>query len=249
MTPSQLRLRKLHDHIAARLAREIVSGRLPAGAPLPSEGDLVANYGISKTVVRETVQALAFAGLVRIQHGKRTVVLPETERDILSPLVQEGFRAEGLAAELVAELYEVRLLLEPQAARWTAARATCTQLGEIHSLLEAMGAAIGDVSTFLDYDRAFHFAIGTAASNRVLRAILRDIHELLSTSWSLSELGTDELETIFRQHTRIAEAIAARDEAAAEQAMIDHLTWAVRTDRLTKRWRRIRGARAVSSRT
>jgi DNA-binding FadR family transcriptional regulator len=73
----------------------------------------VSTYGVSKTVVRETVQALAALGLVRVQHGKRSVVLPESDWNILSPQVQEAFRAARLAYPLVQELYDVRVILEP----------------------------------------------------------------------------------------------------------------------------------------
>lgn len=86
MSISQLRQNRLHEQLAAHLCREIVSGRLSTGASIPSEPELVRQYGVSKTVVRETIQALAAAGLVRVQHGKRTTVLPESDWDILSHL-------------------------------------------------------------------------------------------------------------------------------------------------------------------
>lgn len=229
---TRLRSSKLHEQLGARIAREIVSLRLATGAPIPSEPELVAEFAVSKTVVRETVQALAAVGLVRVQHGKRTVVLPETEWNILSPLVQEAYREEDRAGGVVEELYEVRLLLEPPAARWTAERADADQLREISSIVGAMEASVEDHAIFLEHDRVFHFAIGTAASNRVLRAILRDIHELLNTSWSLTELSSSEVETAFGQHARIAAAIAAHDGPGAEAAMRDHLAWAAGTDRV-----------------
>jgi DNA-binding FadR family transcriptional regulator len=229
----RLRPSKLHEQLGARLAGDVVSGRFEPGSPIPSEPELVATFGVSKTVVRETVQALASCGLVRVQHGKRTVILPETEWNILSPLVQAGFRAEGLAGRLVEELYEVRLLLEPQAARWTAERADAEQVGKIREVVRAMEESLAQPHVFLEHDRVFHFAIGTTASNRVLRAILRDIHELLNTSWSLTDLSRVEVETVFAQHSAIADAIAAHDGDGAELAMRDHLVWAARTDRLT----------------
>jgi DNA-binding FadR family transcriptional regulator len=240
---THLRSSKLHEQLSARLAREIVSLRLPANAAIPSEPELVVEFNVSKTVVRETVQALAAAGLVRVQHGKRTLVLPETEWDILSSFVQEAYREEDLAGGLVAELYEVRLLLEPPAARWTAERAEAGQLREISSIVAAMEASVQNREVFLEHDRVFHFAIGTAASNRVLRAILRDIHELLNTSWSLTDPTSNEVETAFAQHARIAEALAAHDGPGAQEAMHDHLAWAAGTDRLVPVNRLVRAPR------
>jgi DNA-binding FadR family transcriptional regulator len=230
------RQRKLHEQLAEQLARDIVSGRLPPGSAVRPEPDLVEEYGVSKTVVRETLQLLSSAGLLQIQHGKRTVVTPEAEWQILNPLVQDAYRAEDLAGVMIEELYEVRLVLEPQAARWAAERGTSEHRAEIQGLIESMRSSVedGDESEFLEYDRRFHAAIiGSGASNRVLQAILRNIHSLLSTSWSLSALSAGQQRTALAHHEAIAQAIAAHDGDAAETAMREHLVWAAQADRDT----------------
>jgi len=228
-----IRANRLHAQLAAHLARDIVAGRLRSGVPIPSEPELVAAFGVSKTVARETVQALASAGLVRVQHGKRTVVLPDEEWQLLSHLVQQAYREEGQDGGLIDELYEVRLLLEPPAARWAAERATRELAAEIVAIVDEMEAALpAENRRFLDLDREFHLAIvGPAAANRVLRAIVRDIHELLVTSWARSHLTEEEIDEAFRQHRCVADAIASGDGAAAEEAMRVHVAWAARTDR------------------
>jgi GntR family transcriptional regulator, galactonate operon transcriptional repressor len=248
---NQLRPTKLHEQLAARLCQEIVSGRLEAGMAIPSEPELVAEHGVSKTVVRETVQALASVGVVRVQHGKRTTVLPESEWNILSRLVQEAYRSEGAAGGLVQELYEVRLVLEPEAARWTAERSLPGELEQISRLVVAMGESLQApderVRRFLELDRDFHLAIGSAATNRVLRAIVRDIHELLTTSWLLTVMSENQVETAYHQHVEIAQAILARDPEAAKGSMRAHLEWAARIDRVSSPNGR-RRARARASR-
>jgi DNA-binding FadR family transcriptional regulator len=228
----KVRSSKLHEQIAPHIARDIISKRLPAGSTIPSEPQLVSAYGVSKTVARETVQVLEAARLVRIQHGKRTVVLDEEEWDILSSLIQEAYRAEELAGPLVSELYAVRLQLEPQAARWAAMRATPQQVERIWEILEAMRRSLGITHPFLEHDREFHVAVVRAGCNRVLRAVLRDIHELLTTSWVLSELSMEDVQTVFHQHERIALAIRCAEPDEAERAMREHLEWAVAKDRL-----------------
>ncbi|PWU24364.1 MAG: hypothetical protein C5B48_06775 [Candidatus Rokuibacteriota bacterium] len=236
---SQFRASKLHEQVVAHICREIVSGSLPPGSLIPSEPELVATYGVSKTVVRETVQALAALGLVRVQHGKRSIVLPQSQWNILSPPVQEAYRAENLARPLVQELYDVRLVLEPQAARWTAERRSFDHCKELKRLIAVMEDSLrpshGGAGAFLEYDRDFHLAIATAAANRVLRAIVRDIHELLTTSWLLSDLTAEELDVVFEQHSAIADAIIDRDGARAETLMREHLEWAAATDRSSGR--------------
>ena len=59
-------------------------------------------------------------GIVNVQHGKRTEVCPPEDWDILSSIVQEALRREGKAEPLLHDLYEFRLLIEPQAAAWMA---------------------------------------------------------------------------------------------------------------------------------
>ena len=87
--------RRLSHQLTTVLAAEIVSGRLAAGEQFPSTEAIVNRFSVSRTVARETVQGLAMLGLVRIQHGKRTEVLPEDEWDILSSIVQEALRRRG----------------------------------------------------------------------------------------------------------------------------------------------------------
>lgn len=233
---SQFRASKLHEQLVAIICREIVSGVRPPGALIPSEPELVATYSVSKTVVRETVQALAALGLVRVQHGKRSVVLPESEWNILSPPLQQAYRDEKLARPLVQELYDVRLVLEPQAARWTAERRSFEHCKELQHVITIMGESLRDgMAVFLDYDRAFHLTIATASANRVLRAIVRDVHELLTTSWLLTDLTDDDLNVLFRQHSGIAEAIIDRDGQRAESLMREHLEWAAAKDRAASR--------------
>src|SRR5262249_17685240 len=158
-----------------------------------------------------------------VQHGKRTVVLPDEDWQLLSQLVQEAYREEGQDGGLIAELYEVRLLLEPPAARWAAERATRKLVDGIVAIVDEMEAAMPELGRFLDLDREFHLAIvGPASTNRVLRALVRDIHELLVTSWARSELAAEEVVEVFRQHRRVADAIARGDGAAAEKAMRAH---------------------------
>jgi DNA-binding FadR family transcriptional regulator len=207
---------------------------MPVGSPFPSEPELIATYGVSKSVVRETVQALDRLGLVRLQHGKRSVVRPQSEWNILSPLVQVSYREEGLARELLEELYAVRFILEPNAARWAAEHADPAQSQELQAIVGSMKLAMQSPADrnaeFLAHDRQFHLLVAELAGNVVLWAIIRDIRELLTTTWSVTELSPRALESVLTQHAAIAEAIERGDADRAEVAMREHLDWAAATD-------------------
>ncbi len=230
----RLRQSKLHEQLSASFCREIVSGRLAVGSLLPSEPELIATYGVSKTVVRETVQVLDRLGLVRLQHGKRSVVRPEAEWNILSPLVQVSYREEGLARGLLEELYAVRFILEPSAARWAAEHADPAQNQELKAVVNSMELALQSPhdrkAEFLAHDRQFHLQVAELAGNAVLSAIIRDIRGLLTATWSATEPSRQALETVLQQHSAIAEAIIAREADRAELAMREHLDWAASID-------------------
>ncbi|HMJ94566.1 MAG TPA: FadR/GntR family transcriptional regulator [Thermoleophilaceae bacterium] len=220
---------RLREQLAASLAGEIVSGQLPPGSPVPSEPELIEQYGVSKTVARETVQLLASVGLVKVQHGKRTTVLEGDEWDILSPLVQMAFLASGAVEALVRELHQVRQLLEPHAAAQAAVRATPEDHSRLASIAECAEASVeADANRrFLEADRAFHLAIVRSGShNRVLSAILRDVYTIFHAG--IVELSEASRQTAIEQHKAIAEAICASDPVAAEQLMHDHLDWAAK---------------------
>jgi len=219
---------RLREKLAAELAREIVSGALPTGSPVPSEPELIEHYEVSKTVVRETVQLLASAGLVKVQHGKRTTVLDGDEWDILSPLVQAAFLDSGSVEALVRELHEVRQLLEPHAAAHAAARATPEDHDRLATITDVAAPLGADANReFLESDRAFHLAIVRSGShNRVLSAILRDVYTIFHAG--IVDLSEASLHTAIDQHKAIATAIRDGDAAAAEQLMRDHLDWAAK---------------------
>ena len=233
LTFAQPRQQRLHEQLADQMAVDIVSGRLPAGRPIPSETALGESVDVSKTVVREALQLLAQAGMLSIKHGKRTVVTPSSDWDILNATVQTAYRAEGLARPMVQDLYEVRLLLEPQAASWMAAVADERANRALRERADAMGtaASAGDAATFLELDRDFHAMVVGGARNRVLQAVLNDIHAVINTSWVITVVNPAFMQRALRDHRLIVETVERGDCEAAAIAMREHLKWAAEVDR------------------
>jgi DNA-binding FadR family transcriptional regulator len=239
---ADLREPRLRERLSVRLACEIVSGRMPPGSVFPSADEIVQRYGISRTVARETVHTLSMLGLVLVQHGKRTEVLPDDDWDILSAVVQEALRREGRAGPLLRDLYEFRMLVEPGAARLMAERASPAEVAELERLAGTMSALAGTTgerkapqgagSDFHQADWDFHHLVARASGNALVGAVIRDIREVLATLWSLSQLGPDEITRVAEQHAKIAAAMARRDAAGASEAMREHLSWASSLDLL-----------------
>jgi len=224
---------RLSEQLAVLLAGEIVSGRIGVGEAFPSSEEIVNRFGVSRTVARETVQALAMHGMVNVQHGKRTEVCPEAEWDILSATVQAALRREGKAEPILHDLYEFRLLIEPQAAAWMAENAAAEELaalGELVDRMEELFAAGASVEQLMELDRSFHDLIARASENRVLAAVSRDIREVIATLWGFSSLGPADAARVIEQHRAVADAIRARAPQDAAAAMREHLRWAAEAD-------------------
>jgi DNA-binding FadR family transcriptional regulator len=224
---------RLSDQLSILLAAEIVSGRIGVGQAFPSADELVNRFGVSRTVARETVQALAMLGFVHVQHGKRTEVCPPEEWDILSSVVQEALRREGMAEPLLRDLYEFRLLIEPQAAAWMAEHGSAedlARLDEIAVTMDQLAGAEPAVADVMQADRTFHDLVARASENRVVAAVSRDIRELIGTLWGFSAVGAEEARVVADQHRKIADAIGRRDAEEAAAAMRDHLRWAAQAD-------------------
>lgn len=224
---------RLSDQLATLLAAEVVSGRIAVGQAFPSADEIVSRFAVSRTVARETVQALAMLGLVHVKHGKRTEVCPPEEWDILSSVVQEALRREGRAEPLLRDLYEFRILIEPQAAAWMAEFGSdrdLERLDELVTTMERLAAGGVSIADVMDADRSFHNLVARASENRVVAAVSRDIREVIGTLWGFSTLGADQVREVAEQHRRISDAITDRDAEAAAAAMRDHLRWAAKAD-------------------
>jgi DNA-binding FadR family transcriptional regulator len=165
-------------------------------------------------------------GLVRVQHGKRTEVRPEADWNILSPVVQQALRSENRLEPVWRDLYEFRLLLEPQAAAWMAARGPDLDLAQLSAMaaeMRILAENVANARRVLAVDEAFHRLIGQAAGNRILAGVSRSFWDAVSVMWPESRLSGDDLVAIAAQHERIADAVARRDPEAATLAMEEHL--------------------------
>jgi DNA-binding FadR family transcriptional regulator len=218
---------RMHQRFALHLAREIVGGRTPEGSVVPSSDTFVKGHGVSRTVARETIQALATAGLVRVQHGKRTVVTGMRQWKFLEGLVQRALSHERFAPQLVGQLYEVRIPLEVQSARLCAQRADAAVFERISRLADVSPLRKGSWTSedFVAYDTAFHAAIADGGQNVVLSQLVTDMHRGLVANRTLAPLEPRELIVIGRQHAAIAARLSERDGDAAADAMRVHLEW------------------------
>ena len=114
-TPLRKRTHNLAHELVAKLSQSILLGQLKPGEKLPSEGAIVQEHGVSRTVVREAISKLQASGLVETRHGIGTFVLEQSD--------EPGLRLNVDTAAGVRGILELRLGLETQAAALAAADA------------------------------------------------------------------------------------------------------------------------------
>jgi DNA-binding FadR family transcriptional regulator len=236
---TRLSTTKLPELLAAKIGADIVSGKLACGDELPSEQLLVETYGVSKAVVRAAIQQLATGSLVQVRHGRRTVVLPERQWDVLDRQVQDAFEQTGRLRDLWQGLYEVRASIEPLAARMAAQNATEAERKAIIGTADAMQAIKADPQSLdhlLELDHQLHNTIASVSGNLVLASMMRALERIVRSTWSMTHVDADDLPVLVAQHRAIAIAINRGDPQRAQQAMVAHMKWALQRELAENQW-------------
>jgi DNA-binding GntR family transcriptional regulator len=212
----------LVDELAASIQARVLNGEIPTGTRLRQE-TLAAEFGVSRTPVREALRKLQASGLVEVQPNRGALVRGPTARE-------------------VREAYEVRAELEGLAAELAATR---IRDGELRRLRRAQALFRHSVATLLDWrstrdgreapadahdewiagNDLFHSAIQHAAGNARLRATLADLHRSFprDLTWISLEENARLLEENVAQHEAILAAIQSHDPATARRRMVEHV--------------------------
>jgi DNA-binding FadR family transcriptional regulator len=213
---------KLSDQVTRVLAGRIVNGDIGIDDLAPTEQDICAEFGVSKTTAREVIGALASRGLVTVRHGRRMAIRPVSEWNHLDPLLLELNHDPDGVRQTLGDLHDLRMLLEPEIAARAALMATEEQLLRMRQAVERMEALEAEPDAYLEIDVDFHSEIAAATGNAVLAFVLDSVRELLRVSRRVTNLINAMPEATVA-HRRIYEALLAREPEAARQAMRAHL--------------------------
>lgn len=219
-----------HKTTVDRIAGWIVDGRYAPGGTLPTEPELGAALGVSRTVVREAVKALAAKGMVVARPRTGTRVRPETDWHLFDPSVVAWTLRRPVDRALVRDLVEIRLAIEPFAARLAADRRSPADLAALGHAFEAMREAIADGARdrYHDADLAFHSALIRASGNRFLIQMAPIVEAILDTSFTLSTETIEEASGSLPDHRTLLDAIQAGDGDGAQR----HLTRIIESARV-----------------
>ena len=223
--------RNLPTQIVWDLGSRIISGEIPSGSILTSD-NLEAQFGVSRTVVREALRVLHDKGMTRARTKTGTIVLEREEWNLLDPDVISWFRNSGLAQELLQDLEEVRASYEPWVARIAARRRGSKDIEVLSAALKSMTDAYDrdgmHSSVVGEADMAFHQGMLDATQNELMKRIGTLFIPLLRIREEVVRDFIDDGSFIL-QHKAVLEAIIAEDPDGAELAMRTLLENAART--------------------
>jgi GntR family transcriptional regulator, transcriptional repressor for pyruvate dehydrogenase complex len=217
-----LRLKNAGQQVAERLVTALALGVFVPGQRLPTERDLAATLGTSRTTVREAMSRLAASGYVDVRrgrHGGAYVMVglgPDTDEMISRTLGQDWPQFE--------QLFDFRALIEPLIAATAASRRTPEDIAQIEAALEAYRSAGASRERSGAADQALHHAIATAAHNPYLVDLSERLRQGATLGFRAEAYSVAIRERAIVQHGELARAVIAGDPDAAAPIAGRHFT-------------------------
>lgn len=212
---------RLVDQAYAGIVELITEEGLNVGDRLPSEAGLAEKLGVSRTIVREALARLSSDGITEARRGAGSFVKRR-------PSGQLAAYMPWTAMPTTMGTYEVRLVLEAEAARLAALRRSAEDMNEIEGALEDLRRALMSHEPAHEEDLAFHRSIAEATANEafvsVFNSLAVDVEPIMRAGVDISRSRPPEvLAAMMREHEAIVEAIRAHDPEGASLAMRWHL--------------------------
>ncbi|MBF0677633.1 MAG: FadR family transcriptional regulator [Devosia sp.] len=223
--PPPTRKPKLAELVINTLRQRIVTGELVPGMKLPTESQLTVQFGVSRTVIREAIAALAAEGSVQSRQGAGVFVLASFA-STFNNMMGEASNKISVALNVL----EVRMGIEIESAGLAAMRRSTSQEAAIHEAWNEFGRLLKAGNPTGKTDFAFHRAIAAATNNPFYMEVLdalgsRTIPCDVASPWGTESVLTYDYQAgLHEEHRHILAAISAQDGDAAREAMRDHLS-------------------------
>ena len=216
-----MKTQSLTQRTADRLYSQITAeGRLGPGDKLPNEVELSRQLGVSRATLREAIRTLTAQGVLEVRRGKGTFVASRAAEDFGCS------RLERVRGQL-RDLFELRSIFEPQAARLACRRAGPEELADILEKGAAVERCIRAGRDRTRADRAFHAAIVRATHNEFMMRLLPIISRAVEEAIAAGEHGEELAQVTLQDHALLMDFFRRRDEAGAEHAMAIHMLHAM----------------------
>lgn len=209
--------------IADQIKNHIFLNRLRPGDPLPTETELCAMFGVSRSGVREAVRTLAALDIVEVRHGHGTFVGQLSLAPLVEGLVFRGVLGPGDHLATLHEVVEVRVALDLALTDQVVAALHGTTEPGLDTLVEEMEAAARRGETFLDADRRFHSQLVEPVDNTLVGQLVTafwDVHSVVYPMLGLTPPA--QLDETARAHGDMLRAARAGDADAYRAAVLEH---------------------------
>ena len=214
----QVERRRLADQVADQLMALIADGQLKSGDRLPSELELMKQFQVGRSSIREAIGALSLIGLVSVKPGQGTHVADFS--------VEGGSKRIGLIGigrEKIRELVEARIELECIIVRLAAERASEGDIAEIRNKHNQLKDALNNHEEPIKSDLEFHLAVAKSCHNSVLIRFLMELRQPI-WHWMKQKAKHDwGYAQVYDQHETIVKAIEQKNGKLAEEALKSHL--------------------------
>jgi len=210
---------RIHEEVVSQVHELIKEGRFKARDQLPSERELAETFKVSRTSVREALRALETEGLIVSRTGMGNFVADLPVESLVGPLAK--LLVDGKKA--LADIFELRKLIEPHIASLAAQRATKRDIEQMKKILDKQAQAVNGGGTGVDADAELHFTIGRATQNQALQKVISGLMEILSHSREESLQTLGRRNASIDSHRKIIAAIEKHDKTKARDAMLRHI--------------------------
>ena len=212
---------RIHGTVARDLGISIVSGKFPPGTVLDNEVTASDQLKVSRTAYREAVRILSAKGLVEARPKIGTRVSPRKGWHLLDPDVLYWMFQSEPDAQLLANLFELRRIIEPEAAALAAERRTDDQIKIMEDALDNMRIHTLANEEGRVADQLFHSTMLDAAGNAFLGSLTRGVEAAVSWTTEFKQRKSPLRRDAIPDHVQVFEAVAARNVEGARQAMIE----------------------------
>lgn len=199
-----------------------IEKRFSSGDKLPNELDLSEELNVSRTTLREAIRILVAYDILEIQRGKGTFVTENAlkQSQELAPLSDIKVNAK--------DLYEMRLIFEPEAAYFAALRGTDAEIKRILDYGKKIEDEIINNKDRTDNEHAFHKAIAQATHNEFMNKLMPILQQAISKGVVLSLQSDKAIKDTITDHRMIMEFLEQRNAEGAKNAMKIHIMHAMK---------------------
>lgn len=209
----------LGSQVEDELMNLILQEPIEIGQKIPNEFELAEKFGVGRSTVREAVKGLVSKGILEVRRGSGTYVISTSSLED-DPLGLSRFQDKY---KLALELFEVRLMLEPEIASMACEYATEEEKQQLKELCDVVEQQYRDGENHIKKDIEFHTCIAKCSKNRVVEILIPVIHSAVVTFANLTHRKL--MEETITTHREITNAILKGDSLGARCAMVMHLTY------------------------